>query len=142
MMFKSCQIQVEDIFLCGFDGTKRLMLKKTAKCTILSMKHRSHALLCGFIDEYTAKLRSICVNLSSSAFVFPNIIMQQNGAPKIEWYHGLEQTNLRKWLTELVQATPDLPIGITLHSLRRGGSFFRVFESRERRFNFRELMAW
>ncbi|KAG9404844.1 hypothetical protein AC1031_005055 [Aphanomyces cochlioides] len=26
--------------------------------------------------------------------------------------------------------------------MRRGGSFYRVFESRERRFNFRELMAW
>ncbi|KAF0685674.1 Aste57867_22476 [Aphanomyces stellatus] len=26
--------------------------------------------------------------------------------------------------------------------MRRGGSFYRVFESPERRFNFRELMAW
>ncbi|ETV70235.1 hypothetical protein H257_14263 [Aphanomyces astaci] len=27
-------------------------------------------------------------------------------------------------------------------ALSRGGSFYRVFESRERRFNFRELMTW
>jgi integrase len=99
-------------------------------------------LVCGFHDDYNAKLRSCCLNLTSTAFVFPNIVIQQNGVPKVEWYRGLEQANLRKWLGDLVEATPDLPIGISLHSLRRGGSFYRVFESQERRFNFRELMAW
>ncbi|ETV65747.1 hypothetical protein H257_17633 [Aphanomyces astaci] len=74
--------------------------------------------VCGFYDEYIAKVRSAGVNISSSTFVFPNFVDQQYGR------------------------TPSLPIGTSLHSLRRGGTFFRVFESKERRLNFRELMAW
>ncbi|RLO06825.1 hypothetical protein DYB28_001688 [Aphanomyces astaci] len=70
-----------------------------------------------------AKLRACCVNLTSTAFEFPNVVMQQNGVPMVEWYSGLEQANLRKWLGDLVDATPDLPIGISLHSLRHRGRF-------------------
>ncbi|ETV68355.1 hypothetical protein H257_15676 [Aphanomyces astaci] len=76
--------------------------------------------VCGFYDEHIAKVRNAGagVNISSSTFVFPNFVDQQSGR------------------------TPILPIAISLHSLRRGGTFFRVFESKERHFNFRELMAW
>ncbi|RHY87208.1 hypothetical protein DYB35_010530 [Aphanomyces astaci] len=52
--------------------------------------------VCGFYDEYIAKVRSFGVNISSSTFVFPNFVDQQSGIPR----------------------------------------------SKERRFNFRELMAW
>jgi integrase len=98
--------------------------------------------VCGFHDEYMAKLRDCCLNLTKNAFVFSNFDLQQGGVPRIDWFRSLEQSNLRKLLGGIVECTADLPIGITLHSLRRGGSFFRVFESKERRFNFRELMAW
>ncbi|RHZ15375.1 hypothetical protein DYB31_006706 [Aphanomyces astaci] len=60
----------------------------------------------------------------------------------LDWCRALKQTTLRNLIREVVEMTPDLPIGISLHSLSRGGSFYRVFESRERRFNFRELMTW
>ncbi|KAF0701635.1 Aste57867_7937 [Aphanomyces stellatus] len=98
--------------------------------------------VCTFHDEYFAVLRSSGVNLSTCAFVFPNFTFQQGGVPRVDWHRALDQSTLRKLLGEVVEMTPNLPIGISLHSLRRGGAFYRVFESNERRFNFRELMAW
>ncbi|RHY14437.1 hypothetical protein DYB36_004799 [Aphanomyces astaci] len=98
--------------------------------------------VCTFYDEYLATLRASGANVASSAFVFPNFTIQQGGVPRVDWHRALEQTTLRKLICEIVDATPNLPIGISLHSLRRGGAFYRVFESNERRFNFRELMAW
>ncbi|ETV96638.1 hypothetical protein H310_10329 [Aphanomyces invadans] len=98
--------------------------------------------VCGFYDEYLSKVRAAGVNINSSTFVFPNFVSPQSGVPKVEWSRGLDQASLRRILVDVVERTPNLPIGITLHSLRRGGAFFRVFESVERRFNFRELMAW
>ncbi|KAF0683730.1 Aste57867_24240 [Aphanomyces stellatus] len=97
--------------------------------------------VCTFHDEYLAVLRSSGVNLSTSAFVFPNFTFQQGGVPRVDWHRALDQSTLRKLLGEVVEMTPNLPIGISLHSLRWGGTFYRVFESNERRFNFRELMA-
>ncbi|ETW06384.1 hypothetical protein H310_02657 [Aphanomyces invadans] len=98
--------------------------------------------VCAFYDEYLASLRASGVNLVSSAFVFPNFVLLDGGVPRVDWQRPLEQATLRKLLAEVAEVTPNLPIGITLHSLRRGGAFYRVFESTERRFNFRELMAW
>ncbi|RHZ30041.1 hypothetical protein DYB37_011674 [Aphanomyces astaci] len=98
--------------------------------------------VCTFYDEYLATLRASGANVASSAFVFPNFTIQQGGVPRVDWHRAFEQTTLRKLICEIVDATPNLPIGISLHSLRRGGAFYRVFESNERRFNFRELMAW
>ncbi|RHY87450.1 hypothetical protein DYB35_009716 [Aphanomyces astaci] len=98
--------------------------------------------LCTFHDEYLATLRASGSNVASSVFVFPKFTIQQGGVPRVDWYRALKQSTLRKLICEIVNATPNLPIGISLHSLRRGGAFYRVFESNERRFNFRELMAW
>ncbi|RHY07793.1 hypothetical protein DYB25_007310 [Aphanomyces astaci] len=98
--------------------------------------------VCAFHDDYISKLRECCVNVPKNAYVFPNFVMLHGGVPRVDWCRALEQTTLRNLIREVVEMTPDLPIGISLHSLSRGGSFYRVFESRERRFNFRELMAW
>ncbi len=49
---------------------------------------------------------------------------------------------MRIQLNSILQSHSELNTGISLHSLRRGGSFYRVFESPSKRFNFRELMAW
>ncbi|KAF0717988.1 Aste57867_1974 [Aphanomyces stellatus] len=76
--------------------------------------------VCGFYDEYLVK----------------------SGVPRLDWSRGFEQANMRRILVDVVQRTPSKPIGISLHSLRRGGAFYRVFKFKERRFNFRELMAW
>ncbi|KAF0698069.1 Aste57867_11289 [Aphanomyces stellatus] len=98
--------------------------------------------VCAFYDEHLAALRASGVNVASTAFVFPKFVLKHSGVPRVDWHRALEQTTLRKLLGEIVEMTPNLPIGISLHSLRRGGAFYRVFESNERRFNFRELMAW
>ncbi|RLO02112.1 hypothetical protein DYB28_013081, partial [Aphanomyces astaci] len=92
--------------------------------------------VCAFHDDYISKLRECCVNVPKNAYVFPNFVMLHGGVPRVDWCRALEQTTLRNLIREVVEMTPDLPIGISLHSLRRGGSFYRVFESRERRFNF------
>ena len=98
--------------------------------------------VCGMFEDYLAKVRQACINFSQDAFVFPNVMMLQTGIPKIDWFKHIEQNHVRKCLQDIVEASPALPIGISLHSMRRGGSFYRVFESPERKFNFRELMAW
>ncbi|ETV96183.1 hypothetical protein H310_10377 [Aphanomyces invadans] len=98
--------------------------------------------VCTFHEEYLSTVRASGANLSSTAFVFPNVVFQHCGVPRIDWQRALEQKVLRNPLGDIVDMTPNLPIGISLHSLRRGGAYYRVFESTERRFNFRELMAW
>ncbi|KAF0690517.1 Aste57867_18107 [Aphanomyces stellatus] len=98
--------------------------------------------VCTFFEEYLTALRAAGVNLSNTAFVFPNFIMPTGSVPRVDCHRALEQKTLRKVLGDVVEMAPNLPIGISLHSLRRGGAFYRVFESTERRFNFRELMAW
>ncbi|KAG9403194.1 hypothetical protein AC1031_005843 [Aphanomyces cochlioides] len=99
--------------------------------------------VCTFFDEYVSMVRAACVNINKDAFVFPQTsIPSHNGAPIVNWFKCLEQTPLRKILNGMVETCPNLPTGITLHSMRRGGCFYRVFESPRRRFNFRELMAW
>ncbi|RQM26006.1 hypothetical protein B5M09_013336 [Aphanomyces astaci] len=40
--------------------------------------------VCGFYDEYIAKVRSAGVNISSSTFVFPNFVDQQYGVPRVD----------------------------------------------------------
>ncbi|KAG9415341.1 hypothetical protein AC1031_008779 [Aphanomyces cochlioides] len=86
-----------------------------------------------FFEEY---------NHQSEAFVFPHTTNPNNGTTIVDWFKQMEQMYLRRLLLEVVDHTPELPIGISLHSMRRGGSFYRVFVSPERRFDFRELMAW
>ncbi|RHY20924.1 hypothetical protein DYB25_005542 [Aphanomyces astaci] len=98
--------------------------------------------VCTFHEEYLSTLRVSGANMSSTTFVFPNFVFQHGDVPHVDWQRPLEQNVLRKVLSDVVEMIPNLPIGISLHSLRRGGVFYRVFESTERRFNFRELMAW
>eukprot|EP00834_Sanchytrium_tribonematis_P007685 NODE_736_length_4341_cov_0.251297.p4 type:complete len:136 gc:universal NODE_736_length_4341_cov_0.251297:1140-1547(+) len=62
-----------------------------------------------------------------------------------QWLIGIPQqlkSSIRNILEHLVSIIPDISTGITLHSMRRGGCFYRVFESNHKRFNFRELMSW
>ncbi|ETV83043.1 hypothetical protein H257_04786 [Aphanomyces astaci] len=77
---------------------------------------------------------------SKDAFVFPHVTMLPSG--NVDWFKAMEQTFVRRQLNDIVESSPGLPVGISLHSMRRGGCFYRVFESPERRFDFRELMAW
>ncbi|KAF0704738.1 hypothetical protein AaE_014784 [Aphanomyces astaci] len=98
--------------------------------------------VCTFHEEYLSTLRASGANLSSTAFVFSNFIFQHGSDPRVDWQRALEQKVLGKVLSDVVKMIPNLPIGISLHTLRRGGAFYWVFKSTERRFNFRELMAW
>ncbi|ETW05914.1 hypothetical protein H310_03556 [Aphanomyces invadans] len=97
---------------------------------------------CLFYEEYILKIRTSGQNMATSIFVFPKYAATKTGIPRIDWSHPLDQNSVRKTLGDTVERTLDLPIGKSLHSLRRGGSFYLVFVSKECRFNFRELMAW
>ncbi|KAF0683729.1 Aste57867_24239 [Aphanomyces stellatus] len=94
--------------------------------------------VCLFYEEYIAKLRSSGQNMGSTTFVLPSYTAPKTGVPRIDCNRSLDQVSVRKTLGDVVERT----IGISLHSLRRGGSFYRVSVSKERHFNFRELMAW
>ena len=98
--------------------------------------------VCGLFSDYVAMVKNSSPNLTSRAYVFPSFTMQQDGIPRVNWHKQLDQNQVRLHLKEIVEKSCTLPIGISLHSMRRGGAFYRVFESQERRFNFRELMAW
>ncbi|KAH9088710.1 hypothetical protein LEN26_019372 [Aphanomyces euteiches] len=95
-----------------------------------------------FFDEYGDCIRSSIMTVSKDSFVFPFLTELQHGNVKVSWERPMEQNQLRRYLNKLVESNPLLSVNITLHSMRRGGSFFRVFESMDRRFDFRELMAW
>ncbi|CAK4615073.1 unnamed protein product, partial [Aphanomyces euteiches] len=94
--------------------------------------------VCDFYEEYVKLVRLTIHNIPNGAYVFPQTTAV-NGGLRVDWFKQAEQMRLRRILTNTVEATPGLPLGITLHSMRRGGAFYRVFE---RRSNFRELMAW
>jgi integrase len=98
--------------------------------------------VCTMFMEYQDMVRSIGINLSTRAFVFPSVSITEMGQPRINWYKALDQNQVRALLKDVVEKNADLPIGISLHSMRRGGCHYRTFESPERKFNFRELMAW
>ncbi|KAH9140505.1 hypothetical protein AeRB84_015274 [Aphanomyces euteiches] len=70
--------------------------------------------ICGLYSDYLDVLQKSCSQISQDAFVFPHYTMLANG--------------ILSCLQEAVQNTPYLPIGISLHSMRRGCNFFRVFE--------------
>ncbi|RHY00348.1 hypothetical protein DYB25_008292 [Aphanomyces astaci] len=69
--------------------------------------------VCGFYDKYLSKVRGAGVNINSSTFVFPTFVTQQSGVPRVDWSRSLEQVNLRRILVDVVERTPNLPIGIT-----------------------------
>ncbi|KAG9399724.1 hypothetical protein AC1031_011602 [Aphanomyces cochlioides] len=83
--------------------------------------------VCAFYNDYVDKVRACIMNVAKDAFVFPQITGLVNGNVKLA---GLKQWN------KITCAVSSMTF------MRRGGSFYRVFESPERKFNFRELMAW
>ncbi|ETV90191.1 hypothetical protein H310_14973 [Aphanomyces invadans] len=97
---------------------------------------------CLFYEEYISKIRTSGQNMATNTFVFLNYAATKADVPRIDCSRPLDQNGVGKTIGDTVERTPDLPIGISLHSLRRGGSFYRVLVSKERRFNFKELMAW
>jgi integrase len=98
--------------------------------------------VCSMFNDYKRLVRSLSCNLSTNAFVFPRVALLRTGQVRVDWYNNLEQNQVRLLLKDVVHKNTDLSTGISLHSMRRGGCFYRTFESPERKFNFRELMAW
>ncbi|KAG9403796.1 hypothetical protein AC1031_005291 [Aphanomyces cochlioides] len=98
--------------------------------------------VCAMYSDYISMTRSLGSNVPLDAFLFPNLMPQSNGSYKLDWFKCIEQNQVRSCLKDIVASTSNPPITISLHSMRRGGCFFRVFESTQRRFDFRELMAW
>ncbi|RHY12997.1 hypothetical protein DYB36_007847 [Aphanomyces astaci] len=98
--------------------------------------------VCGLYEDYVDKIAATLMQTSKDAFVFPHVSMLPSGNVKVDWFKAMEQNFVRRQLNDIIESSPGLPVGISLHSMRRGGCFYRVFESPERRFDFRELMAW
>ncbi|KAH9155508.1 hypothetical protein LEN26_003287 [Aphanomyces euteiches] len=98
--------------------------------------------VCGFYNDYVDKVRACNISMDKDIFVFPHFTKLHDGSIKLDWFKPVDQKQLRLQLDILVAASPGLPYGISLHSMRRGGCYYRVFVSPERRFTFRELMAW
>ncbi|KAH9131640.1 hypothetical protein AeRB84_021714 [Aphanomyces euteiches] len=97
--------------------------------------------VCGFYNDYVDKVRACNISMDKDIFVFPHFTKLHDGSIKLDWFKPVDQKQLRLQLDILVAASPGLPYGISLHSMRRGGCYYRVFVSPERRFTFRELMA-
>ena len=108
------------------------------------VEERSYPCLkvCSLFTDYLEIIKVLSPNMTTKTCVFPSTTINSDGDMKINWYKNLDQKQVRIQLNEIVNSNSELPIGITLHSMRCGGAFYRVFESPERRFNFRELMAW
>ncbi|KAF0715860.1 hypothetical protein AaE_011245 [Aphanomyces astaci] len=98
--------------------------------------------VCGLFSDYVGLVNRASPNLASKSFVFSAYTLESSGTPRLNWYKRLDQNQVRLFIKSAVEKCSELPTGITLHSMRHGGRFYRVFESPERRFNFRELMAW
>ncbi|KAH9128585.1 hypothetical protein AeMF1_001294 [Aphanomyces euteiches] len=98
--------------------------------------------ICSAKDDYLAAVRNMSINVFDNSFVFPNVMFLPTGGVKIDWSKCLEQGKLRAVLQEIAQNIPKLPISISLHSMRRGGAFYRIFVSPQRRYDFQELLAW
>ncbi len=98
--------------------------------------------ICGIYDDFLASVRLLASKLPDNSYVFPNISNLHSNRIVVDWTKHIEQNTIRSFLQNLVESNPNLNIGISLHSMRRGGAFYRVFESPHNRFNFRQLMAW
>ncbi|OQS01963.1 hypothetical protein THRCLA_21551 [Thraustotheca clavata] len=91
----------------------------------------------GFYTDYLEEIKKWPPRCDSCHFVFPNARCHSNGLLVLDWNRGVDQRQVLNALKITVEETPGLPLGITLHSTRRGGSYYRVFESLDRKFTFR-----
>ena len=99
-------------------------------------------LIVSYFKEYKDMIDLLGIQYNSNTFVFPTVTVSSTGIPRVNWYKKMDQETLRKQINDICNIHSDLPLGITLHSLRRGGAFYRCAESKSARFNYRELMAW
>ena len=76
--------------------------------------------VCGFYDDYLEKIALTMMQTSNDAFVFPHTYLLSNGKIKVDWFKCIEQIQVRRQLHDIIESTPSLPIGITLHSMRHG----------------------
>jgi integrase len=65
-----------------------------------------------------------------------------NGAVVINRYHKQQPPLIMSLLDELADRNCSIPEYISLHSFRRGGAAFRVFDSPFKKFDYNQLMAW
>ena len=124
-------------------GTKRPLSKRNAKFIIWLTNLLT--LACEFVP-YMMDILTASELLIWTLQTIPSCFCRTHCSKMVVWnwigFKPLEQNFLRRLLQGVVERSPTLSIGISLHSMRRGGCFYRVFDSTERKFNFRELMAW
>ncbi|ETV72005.1 hypothetical protein H257_12812 [Aphanomyces astaci] len=67
--------------------------------------------------------------------------MLPRGNVNVDWFNALELNFVRRQLNDIVEYSHEIPVGISLQSMRCGVCFYRVFESPEGRFDLRDLIA-
>ena len=84
--------------------------------------------VCSMHNHYMKYVEKACPKLDSKSYVFPSCILSNSktnhGKIKIDWHKAMDQKFVRDELKCIVEKNCELSSNISLHSMRRGGSFF------------------
>ncbi len=97
-----------------------------------------------FYKQYVAALNQVVgYRMDHVGYVFGLLnFNRQTGVPLLATFNKTNQNKVRQFMDKIVENENELPFGLTLHSFRRGGAFFRVFVSKYIRFDFRQIQSW
>ena len=127
----------------------RLTWSKTAQVDSVSQIYKLYdegepsLKVCIFLEEYTSCLSHYGLRMTPGAFCLPVFTFNATtGDVDIKSFTPMPQNNIKSFIEQLANNNPSIPDGLTLHSFRRGGVWFRCYVSKSKRFNFRELESW
>ena len=99
--------------------------------------------VCTLFEEYTTYLGQHGLRMTHNAWFLPLFAFDcTSGELDIKAFTAMPQNNIKSFIENIADNNPNIPDGLTLHSFRRGGVWFRCYVSKARRFNFRELESW
>ncbi len=80
-------------------------------------------------------------NINGQSFIFCNYMFDKHGSLNLSIFESISQQRVREYIADLTNMSSALPETINLHSFRRGGSSYRVFEAINH-FSINEICAW
>eukprot|EP00834_Sanchytrium_tribonematis_P004450 NODE_220_length_12432_cov_0.484878.p2 type:complete len:518 gc:universal NODE_220_length_12432_cov_0.484878:7970-6417(-) len=95
-----------------------------------------------FYNIYRQHLQSLRTNLRRNDYLFSCYRFETDG--NVDVHHSAKgiQAKIKQIIDDVTESNANIARGVSLHSFRRGGAYFRVFLSPTRRFDFNQLMAW